>query len=114
MIMSEHLGYVTDPARSVECDDDGLTLAIGVNGLGDEWPWILVDGVDGATRCADDVPEHEQVGPLPPEIRERIIPTVRCGAPTTTTGEPCRNRVDRCPWHGRPPIHVDGENREMK
>jgi hypothetical protein len=86
MIMSEHLGYVTDPARSVECDDDGLILAIGVNGLGDEWPWILVDGCDRTSRCTDDVPEHEKVGPLPAKYRQALFG--QCGA-LTRAGTKC-------------------------
>ena len=94
------INYLTDPVRS-------QSLGLGycaVTAVGDDGTEMLLirdERIGDGPICSDGEPDHERVGPLPREIRERIFPTVRCGAPTRTTGSCAGIGADRCPWHRR-------------
>ncbi|RDH75506.1 hypothetical protein DVS77_26260 [Mycolicibacterium moriokaense] len=83
----------------------GYVLALCVTTDGENMAW-LVDKAELANgenaTCGDAYQPHEQLGPLPAAIRERISPAPRCGRPRTD-GRPCRQAVKvagrPCAWH---------------
>lgn len=98
----------------LDLDSDRPQVA-AVWAIGDPgWLFAECVNVDGATsfwllgpgRSDDDaprgIPEHERLGRLPAEYRERLGLRPRCGRPKSS-GEPCRMLVREpgaaCEWH---------------
>lgn len=97
-----------DPDRTASLRN-GRAAAVTVNADGTVALWLVrtdqEPGDDHGCTCSTCAP-HEQDGPLPPEWQHRIGSTwvyPKCGAPTLTTGQPCRAWVahpgDRCHHH---------------
>lgn len=83
--------------------------AVSVNADGTEALWLVSKDHLGADNpdSGDANQPHEQLGPLPQAVRERIRAAgrARCGRPTAS-GRPCRTQVaqagDGCRHHGGP------------
>lgn len=72
---------------------DDLAVAECVQPDGSVTFWVLHARSDTyGCACARCVP-HERTGPLPLELRDRLGLVHRCGAPTRSTGLPCRSHV---------------------
>jgi hypothetical protein len=71
---------------------DGFTIHTLIEQNGSAHYWVCAD--DQTTGCPKrQIPAHERLGPLPAEIRRRVLyanPRPRCGRPTRS-GKPCRN-----------------------
>lgn len=84
----------------------GLVMAECVSGDGTTALWLMRDDDAGTIGCASRCcAPHERTGPLPAELRDRLGLVHRCGAPTRSTGHPCRSIVqaadDTCGTHRR-------------
>jgi hypothetical protein len=95
---------IPDLEASIWLDDDMYLITV-VGADGGTWPWVVCeDEAEWGCACPCCCP-HEQPGRLPSEYRYRLEPRNerQCGAPTTTTGRPCRRPVrepgDHCSWH---------------
>ncbi|GFG98129.1 hypothetical protein MTIM_40080 [Mycobacterium timonense] len=73
----------------------GQSVAVAVTADGRDVFWLLDETEPHADypRYGDARQPHEQHGPLPDALRERIWPTPRRGRPTKGTGRPCRIAV---------------------
>lgn len=93
-----------DHASIVELEN-GYAAATGIDVDGETKFWILdPDGPGGPVRT----PAHEQLGPLPGDIRAAVntagLP--RCGS-TKRDGQPCRSLVHQAGDHCR--HHTDAQ-----
>ncbi|WP_454162868.1 hypothetical protein [Gordonia iterans] len=84
---------IEDTARRCQLDDR-TALKTLVNSDGFEL-LVLASGPGGYK--ATTTPVHEDLGPLPDEIRAKIRRT-RCGR-MTSSGKPCRNIQSPCRYH---------------
>ncbi len=72
---------------------EGVALAECVAPDGSTAFWLLQAGSHTyGCACRRCVP-HELTGRLPVELRDRLGLVHRCGAPTRSTGQPCRSIV---------------------
>jgi hypothetical protein len=77
------VAWLGSDRAAVECVDEDGSRSL----------WILTDAQDDGGPIR--LPEHEGLGPLPPEVRSRIARApFRCGR-TTRSGRPCRTLVAR-------------------
>lgn len=79
---------------STTCLTDDLCAAVVVGPDGGTALWLLRRSGDPGCAGSCCAP-HEQPGPLPLAVTRRVQADARCGAPTRTTGQPCRHTVDR-------------------
>ena len=82
-----------------EFGDDDVHVAECVNTDGRTSFWVLAD--PGEEQTPVRIPDHEQVGPLPRRVAERLraLPAAgRCNAPTKAGGR-CQKTARGCPWH---------------
>jgi hypothetical protein len=78
----------------------GHSVAVAVTDDGRDTLWMVNDAELNAEhpRCGNGDQPHEQVGPLPPDVRARVDQVhtrrdwPRCGRPTHA-GTPCHQRV---------------------
>lgn len=80
-------------------DDCDVHVAECVNADGHTSFWVLADPDEPQTPVR--IPDHEQLGPLPWRVAQRLeaLPTAgRCNAPTKA-GTRCRKSAGGCPWH---------------
>ena len=106
---------IVDP-QQVACLGNGSHAVVAITPDGDTRFWIMGPDLDDQTSgCASpDHAPHEQAGPLPPVYRQRLNAVLlRCGAPTLSTGLPCRTPVarpgQRC-GHHRQPVTTEEQN----
>ncbi|WP_129711087.1 hypothetical protein [Haloactinopolyspora alba] len=73
--------------------DNEYWIAHVIDADGNAWPWLVKcqcpDCAHGAVNGCHHGAIHEREGRLPREYLERL--GMLCGAPTSTTGRPCRN-----------------------
>jgi len=88
---------IVDP-QQVACLGGGSHAVVAIGPGGERCLWLMGPELDDETHgcaCPDHAP-HEQDGPLPPAYRQRLNALLlRCGAPTLSTGLPCRTPVAR-------------------
>ena len=104
------LHRLLDPATRIDLDDVGLPgheLGESIDRDGHREFWVInVAGLDtaGTDHGASRPPRHEQLRPLPAEVR--AVFEHRCGRPRVD-GQPCRQIVRRpgaaCAWHQQQP-----------
>lgn len=102
---------IVDPRR-VACVGGGTHAVVAIGPQGDTVLWLMGPDLDGDTygNAGPQAAPHEQTGPLPPLYRHRLRAVLlTCGAPTITTGRPCRYPVtrpgDRCHHHRHQETH---------
>lgn len=90
---TDRLSYI-DLTQTVGLGDGPHAAAVAVRADGTTDLWVLDLRYNHEATLS--TPPHEQLGPLPSAYRTRVLfVPLRCGAPTRSTGEPCRLPVTR-------------------
>lgn len=87
-------------ANSWEIGEHGWQFGEAIDPDGVTWFWLIDPDHAGPSTVA--WPDHERLGRLPVEYRERLGQRHRCGRPNRF-GKPCRMLVPErgaaCEWH---------------
>jgi hypothetical protein len=83
---------LVDVGAGVLCLPGHWHAVEAVNPDGDRSFWLMDPNPQDDHELPIAIPAHEDIGPLPLDVRRRISPVARCGQPTRS-GAPCQAAV---------------------